>query len=440
MPEVISHTAATKIAYQPRWLIVEPEPVENGVIELAGDRITFAGKPEDYSRAHPDGAGPAEITRLENRVLFPGLINCHVHTNFPHDTRWEFRRGSMVDWVTGALAARGKRDESEQVADITHALKRLHETATVALGEISNDFVSLEPILNSNLICRYFCERFGFPESAAPETYNELSAQITEYNSLIRERLATDSRHPETVTLSAAPHAPYSTSAQLIRELASHGAPETHGAPEALSAIHVAEGAEETELLRSGGGPWRERLRDIGRDNPDWIAPGLSPMAYLDSIGALNKRMLLVHLTQISEDDIELIRASGASAVLCPLSNSSIGVGTPPLRQLLEAGIPVGLGTDSLASNTDLNLFAEMRELRRLNPEISARVIWNLATVGGARALRFNQLGSLAPGASPGVFSAQFSDGVDIGNAEELFARLITEGDRQLTMISGARL
>lgn len=422
-------TTQTTVAYQADWLLSATGPINHGVIELAGDKISFVGSFADYQTT--SSGADTEIKRINKSVIFPGLINCHVHTNYPSKTELNFPPGSMVEWVKAALDARASRSENEQVADVNHALKRLEQTGAVALGEISNDFISLEPIVNSTLICRYFCERLGFPSDLASEALLTVADEIRQRRESLLSALERAGLPGETVTLHTAPHAVYSSHENLIRELA--------GGPD-LSSIHVAEGIEEVELLKSGGGPWRERLREIGRDNPDWTAPDLSPVSYLQSIEALSDTTLIVHATQVTDDDIKLLSLYRAPVVLCPLSNSNLGVGIAPLGKFMEAGITVGLGTDSLASNADLNLFAEMRELRRLHPDISPQAVWQIATIGGARALRYPGLGALQVGSSPGVFCSQLEGIVDSASPEELLDLLISGGDQKLTKLAGASL
>ena len=207
-----------------------------------------------------------------------------------------------------------------------------------------------------------------------------------------------------------------------------------------ISTIHLAENREEVELLRSGGGAWREYLRDIGRDDPEWRAPGLSPVEYVDSIGVWGSALLPVHLTQVSDSDIARYFDERINVALCPRSNEYIGVGTPPVEKIFASGAFVCLGTDSLGSNTDHNLFAEMRALRRIAGDVPASEIWYTTSVNPARALRWTgSLGRLEVGTAPGVFA---SAGVpsDVKSAEELFLHLVGNGDDNLIELAPAKL
>ncbi|HKQ62283.1 MAG TPA: amidohydrolase family protein, partial [Candidatus Polarisedimenticolaceae bacterium] len=129
-----------------------------------------------------------------------------------------------------------------------------------------------------------------------------------------------------------------------------------------------------------------------------WTAPGLTPVGYLDRLGVLSARTLAVHAVRLDAADRGRLQTRGVTVVACPRSNERLGVGTAPVAQLLEEGVPVALGTDSLASAPDLDPFAELAALRRIHriPPIAAL---RVATLNGARALGLGaELGSIEPG------------------------------------------
>jgi len=371
----------------------------------------------------------------------------------------------------------------------------MQKAGIVAIGEIANDFVSLRPIVESGMICRFFAERLGFQAAVANEVMQTLQDEIADVlqaapekglaekvasavvasaviasearqsgllesgrlprrfaprndirinDTKINDIKSNDTRSDDSmcvispqapVTIHPAAHAPYSTSAELIQRLT---------ALSELSTIHVAENKEEVELLADGSGPWRERLREIGKDDPQWSAPGLSPVQYLHSLGVLQKGLLLVHAVHVDETDIKLIAGSGATVVLCVSSNEYIGVGKPPVMEFVAQGVPLALGTDSLASSAELDMFTEMRKLRDMFPELSQRMICDMATIGGSSALGYEKsLGSLEIGKAPGVFAVDLSDAgrsLDFASDEDLFAALITVGAEGLRQLAPAKL
>ncbi len=420
--------------YYSRWLVTADAVIEDAALALRGSKITFVGtKSEHLAVGDASKRGQTDTIDLGASALIPGLINCHVHTNFPvpvsfpAKSKLSFESGSMVEWVKAALSARETRSDAERKADIQSALNRMQDTGIVAIGEIANDFLSLQPIIDSGMICRFFVERLGFPSSLADLVIEELQNDLAEVESLVADN--------DRLSLHPAPHASYSCSAELIQLLAGVSG---------RSSIHVAENIEEVRLLQDGSGPWRERLREIGKDDADWEPPGCSPIQYLHSLGVLNSGMLLIHAVQVDDLDIETIAQSGATVVLCPASNAYIDVGVAPLEKFIERGIPLALGTDSLGSNNDLDLFAEMRQLRSMFPETSRETLFSLATTGGAGALGLSEsLGELKVGKSPGVFAVDLSESgesLDFNSSEELFDLLITAGSEALRKLADAEM
>ncbi|MFP5258214.1 MAG: amidohydrolase family protein, partial [Acidobacteriota bacterium] len=199
-------------------------------------------------------------------------------------------------------------------------------------------------------------------------------------------------------TATASGHALYSTSPDTLRR--AKALCRDRGAPFCL---HLAEHPGEVELLASGTGEFAALLR--GRLLPgDWRAPGRTPVAEAQAQGLLGRDTLAVHAVHLTKADVAILADSGATACLCPRSNARIGVGTADAPALLAAGIPLALGTDSLASNDDLDLWNEVRALLAAHPGLPGRAILAALTVVPARLLgRANDLGRLAPGATGGI-------------------------------------
>ena len=132
--------------------------------------------------------------------------------------------------------------------------------------------------------------------------------------------------------------------------------------------VHVAESPEEVEFIGRGSGGWPDVLKRLGAWDPDWRAPGCSPIAYLDALGFWDERTLAVHAVQAAESDLAILASRGVTLVTCPRSNAWVGAGVPPVEAFYRSGARVAVGTDSLASVEDLNLFAELAALRRIAP------------------------------------------------------------------------
>jgi 5-methylthioadenosine/S-adenosylhomocysteine deaminase len=186
--------------------------------------------------------------------------------------------------------------------------------------------------------------------------------------------------HPRIVP-ALAPHAPYTVSPELYRRL--HALAERH---DVLLLTHVAETRDEDRDVRA--------------------RYGRSPTRHLASLGLVDERLVAAHCVWVDGEEIELLAAGGAGVVHNPRSNLKLGSGIAPVPDLLRAGIHVGLGTDGAASNNELDLFAEIQMAAlihkgvRLDPRaVPAAVAFEMATIGGARALRLDHLiGSLEVG------------------------------------------
>src|SRR5262249_37654972 len=165
--------------------------------------------------------------------------------------------------------------------------------------------------------------------------------------------------------------------------------------------IHLSESEEEVEFIRSGNGPWRTLLEELGAWDPKWVPPGGSPVDFLDDSGFLNSRAVAVHGVQMTESDLRRLAARGTPLVPCRRSNGHTGAGAPPLAEFYASGVRVAVGTDSLASAPDLNVFSELATMRALAPRVPAASLLESATIEGARALGFDaDYGTIEPGKS----------------------------------------
>ena len=199
----------------------------------------------------------------------------------------------------------------------------------------------------------------------------------------------------ERVRTSLAAHAPYSVAPLVLRAIQQAVGRD----PFAPCSIHLSESAEEIEFIRSGGGPWRVLLEDIGSWDPSWVPPGGTPVQFLDESGFLDGRLLAVHGVQMTTQDLDRLAARGATLVTCPRSNGHTGAGAPPIEDFYNYGVKVAVGTDSLASAPDLNVFAELATMRALAPTVSAGALLDSGTRQGACALGFDaDYGTIEPG------------------------------------------
>jgi cytosine/adenosine deaminase-related metal-dependent hydrolase len=195
--------------------------------------------------------------------------------------------------------------------------------------------------------------------------------------------------------------------------------------PDSVTSVHLGESAAEVELLQRGSGPARLMLERLGVWSNEWQIPGVTPAEYVAALGFLGPDALVVHGVQFTREDLARIKTSGSPLVSCPRSNTYVGVGAPPLEAFYAAGVPVALGTDSLASVGDLNMFAELAEARRVAPTVSARELLRSATLIGAQALRYGEdYGSIEAGKRAALIAVRVPPHVD--DVEEYLVSGIT--------------
>ena len=269
---------------------------------------------------------------------------------------------------------------------------------TALVGDIGNTLVSYDALARSSLGGVVFYEIIRFAADDAQAIVNRACGEIAAL--------------PPTGTLRAslAAHAPYSVSPSVFQAIRQA----VNDVPGARTSVHLSESAEEVEFIGSGGGPWRTALEDLGAWESGWTVPGVSPVEYLDAIGFLDPRVLVVHGVQMTSDDLARVALRGATIVTCPRSNGHTGAGAPPIQDFYRSGVRVAVGTDSLASAPDLNVFAELATMRALAPDVPARDLLASGTREGARALGFDaDYGTIEPGKRARLLAVSLPDGVD---------------------------
>jgi cytosine/adenosine deaminase-related metal-dependent hydrolase len=350
-------------------------------------------------------------------ALLPGLINAHTHL----ELSWMRQRvppaSAFTDWVKTLFAVRGRPDSAmsaQQIAPIHDAIAELRASGTVAVGDISNSLASVEPMREAKLDGLVFHELLGFTE-------RDGALLDSGYASRMAARTAG-------ARVSLAPHAPYSTSLELFRAIRSAVDELEHP----IMSVHLGESPEEVELLEKGTGSWRGILEMIGAWRDDWAVPGCNPVTYLDRHGVIDARTLVVHGVQFGDEALRRLAEIGATLVTCPRSNQWVGVGYPPIERFYRSGVKVAVGTDSLASVDDLNLFAELKIMRWLAPSVAAAKILESATLVGARALGLgDELGSLTPGKRAAMIAVHLPP--DVGDVQEYLVGGITP--QQITWV-----
>lgn len=346
----------------------------------------------------PRHAG-ATVERVRGALL-PGLVNAHTHLELSA-MRGQVRGGAgFVPWVEQMIGVRAEARPEDDSEAIERAVADLEAFGTAAVGEVSNSMTAVRPLARRGFVGRVFHEVFGIERGPLEQRVADLPRVVEE---AVGEWPTPDLAYTPT------PHTLYTTHPDVVRRLAREA--RERGA---RISLHLAEHAAERRFLEHGDGPipgWYETRLKLRRDLLEW--PGKSPIALADELGALGPHVICVHLTDARPDELELVARRGAPVVFCPRSNLFIETRLPPLLAARAAGLLPGLGTDSLASNSSLDVLAEARALADRFPTMPARDLVRMATWEGARALGREDVGRVARGARPGLFAIDGDPGDD---------------------------
>lgn len=378
------------------WILpIARPPIRDGWVMTWAGRIIACGGPRDPHRPVRSGAEFTDIETIDlgRAAVLPGLVNAHTHLELSWMRGQVPPAPSMPAWAARLMALR-RTVGSEPPEPILDALRDVRASGTALVGDVTNTFAAYDPLADSELAAAIFRELLGFDAREPERVVRDAQAQI--------ETLTTI----EWLRISIVPHAPYSVSPALLRAIAAISRGRT-------VSVHLGESAEELEFLREGRGAWRELLEQLGVWDPEWQPPGCGPVEYLQRAGLVNDRLVAVHCVQLTDAELARLRDAGATVVTCPRSNRWTGAGIPPVERFYASGVRVAIGTDSLASVEDLSVFAELAELRRVAPGISAARLLESATRHGADALGFgDELGTIEPAKHAQLIAVRLPPGV----------------------------
>ena len=371
MPE--SHFQAEPLTLRARYVFAGGgEPIPDGTVTLAGERIVAVGR----------GTGIGGVQDLGNVAILPGLVNAHTHLEFSHLPEPVGKPGvALADWLQGLTALRLPVAEAGRA--VRGGLEESARLGTTTLGEIAQPDWPVALFQDADLETTIFLELIA-PAADRVEAALELARRH------VRSAASSDAWLP-----GLCPHAPYSVRPELLA-----AAVKLSAAGRLPIAFHLAESREELELIRDGTGPLRDFLRGLGAWDAAAFGTGGRPLDYLRSLATAH-RVLVIHGNYLDDEEIAFLadHAERMAVVYCPRTHAHFAHAEYPLSKMLSAGVTVGLGTDSRASAPDLSILAEMRFVARRHPDVDRDVVLRLGTIFAARALgRDRQVGSLEPG------------------------------------------
>ena len=371
------------IRYHAEWVLPITAPaVPRGTVAVDHDRIAYVG-PRDRAPAGED-------VELGAAVLMPGLVNAHTHLELTA------MRGFLEDlefhaWIRRLVTARQEVLTRDMLLDSA----RLGIDEGLAAGittyaDTCDSGVAFDAMLERGVRGIMYQEVFGPAPATCEESIVELKAKVA----------ALRARETALVRVGVSPHAPYTVSDRLFAATARFAI--QAGLP---IAIHIAESDSEQQLVVQARGPFADALLKRGIRVEERAR---TPIQLLRGLRVLDAQPLLIHCVRADAVDVHAIRTSGSSVAHCPGSNAKLGHGVAPLTAFLEAGIPVGLGSDSMASRNRMSILGEaclaalQQRARVQRPDaVPAARALRLATIDGARALGLDgEVGSLEAGKS----------------------------------------
>jgi len=371
------------VRHKARWVILEPGVcIENGFVEVTDGRVSAGGKARPGLVAYDHGHG----------VIMPALANGHCHLSLSALASLAEPGMSFVQWVRELIRAKEALTPEAAADGALKAAQSAKQTGTGFLAEVGPlqpGTCAMEQVGIEGIV---FLELLGnvpnVPDLPAPS--NGLS-------------------------FSMAGHALHTTHPQTLRSLKASAA--RYRRP---FSIHLAESTAETEFLADGRGEWAGLLHERGIDFSSWDLVSERPIARADRLGLLGPGTLAVHALDVQPGEIEMLAKTRTSVCVCPRSNWRLHGRLPDIEAFLDSGIPVALGTDSLASAPSLSMFEEMAFVAQSYPDLRPETILAMASVHAAAALGRPDLGRIMPGQEASLIYVDIASGSPDDPAAEL--------------------
>ena len=350
------------------WVVpVEGDAIRDGAVVVSDNGTIAAVGP-----AAELGTGE----RFDGCAIVPGFVDCHSHLEYA--VYAGFGDGLPFSaWIGMHVTRKSLLDLDDMRAIAMDGARECLRSGITTIGDCSFSGTAAEAAAETGLRAIVYLEVFG-RDASALERFEEL-----------RERI--EPALSDRVRVGVSPHAPYTCTLELYEACAALGLP---------TATHLAESVSERLYLLDGSGDWASFAELLVPP------PGTTGIRLLSEAGLLGPTVMAAHCVDVDAEEIRLLAESGVGVAHCPRSNGYLGCGVAPVEELLAAGIPLGIATDSPASTPSFDLFEELRtaivaaRARAGRPDaLSAARALELATLGGARVLGIeHEVGSLVPG------------------------------------------
>ena len=377
-------------------------PIENGAVRVAGAKIESVGS---WDQVRRDASGD-DVVDLGECALLPGLINAHCHLDYTLLRGTIPPQRSFTAWVDEINKRKAGLTPDDYLQSIASGFAEAASFGTTMIANLEAFPELLARMPPPPLRTLWFAELI---DVRAP-----LSA------SAVYERMQSTPAADWCGGFGLAPHAPFTASRRLYSEVA-----ELVRDRHLCATTHLAESREEMEMFCHARGSLFEFMRSIGRLMDD--CGKMTPLALLLSGGVLDERWIVAHLNELTPEDLRLLKAAPKFHVVhCPRSHAYFGHARFRLAELRALGFNICVGTDSLASNDDLSLLAELRQFARNEPSLSPRELFEMVTVNAAAALgQRDAVGMIRAGFAADLMSVPWH-----GRTADLLRDVISYGEK----------
>jgi aminodeoxyfutalosine deaminase len=339
-------------------------PINNGAVVVEGTKITGVGRFEDVKRRHS-----GEVLDLGAQVLLPGLINAHCHLDYTHLRGKIPQQESFAEWIRAINAHKRALSEADYLGSIAAGLAEAESFGTTSMLNLEA-FPRLVPQVPHPSLRVWWCAEMI--DLRHPVDVDQVANHLRHWFDA----------HPDWLGgFGLSPHAPFTASPQLYSE-----ASRIAQRDDVPLSTHLAESAEELHAFRDGSGPLFDFLKSIGHPLENGVRE--TPLSFLLRNQSIGPRWIIAHLNELDAGDFDLLRSAPKFHIAhCPRSHTFFRHSPFAYQELRALGFNICLGTDSLASNTSLSLFAELRELLRKEPWLSPKEALATITVNAATAI-----------------------------------------------------
>jgi cytosine/adenosine deaminase-related metal-dependent hydrolase len=355
---------------------------------FATDTVLVMGKKNNIDDITSiDRVEKSNVQHLKG-IITPGFINTHCHLELSHLKGIIKSHTGIVDFGLSVIKHRNDESPEAQLEAMLKADKEMQEQGIVAVGDISNTTASVEAKKQSGLYYHTFVELIGLNPERAEIVFDSGKIVLADFEK-------------NNLSASLAPHASYSASPKLINQITDH----CHSINKPTS-IHNQESKAENDFFLSKTGDYLRLYETLNLSIDYFKATGKTSLQSISPALKNNIHTLLVHNTFIAKEDIEVVQKMHSNLYwcLCPNANLYIENTLPDISLLNAMGCALTLGTDSLASNSNLSIIDEINTILKYYPNTPLEILFQAATFNGAQFLGLeNTFGLITKNRSCGI-------------------------------------